>query len=1293
MKTGLFRSTLLACAIGCGLMPLAGTVTADAPNSLAQEVADIRYFVYFDDTGVVDYAGGIPGLPRTAADERGARLDGASEAVVLYRSYLADEQARQVGEIGTIVGRTLQPVYRYDVLFSGVVLTLSPSEAALAAGHPEVVRVEQVKNYELATDRGPAFIGADTIWDGTNTGDAGPSRGEGVVIGVLDTGINAAHPSFANDASCGFSAQTPKLIAAKDCVNSSDCSGPAPEDTNGHGSHTASTAGGNTHVATGGALAGTQVSGIAPCARIITYRVCPSTCPGDAIQAGIQTALLDQVDVVNFSISGGANPWSPSESDRGFLDLVDAGIFVAASAGNTRPEIPNPIGQVNHRGPWMMTVANSSHDRINKNRIDVAGGPQDVYGLESAAPFVTDIAAPLVDASDLGNPIGCTAGGGFPAGSMLGQVALVNRGSCTFEEKINNAVAAGAIAVVVTNNNAAPPIPMAIGAATSVPSLMISQVDGQAISQHLDSQPGAVATIDADTAVSLDPIAGDILSASSLRGPIGGGIEVTKPDITGPGTNIYAAVAGGATDYDFLSGTSMSGPHLAGSAALVRSVRPDWTVPEIKSAIMMTAKKTGQKDFVNGTPNTGPWDADDVGSGRVDLTKAARAGLVMHETKAVFLAAEGSVGNQRALNLPSARNTDCTPSCSWTRTVRNTLSGESNWTASAANITPGFDLEVSPADFSFNGEGIPHPDTLFANGFEIDEPAVETQQIVITATPTGDLTGAVAFGEVVLAEAADRSPDLHVTVAIKGSGGAQPPVINVTPASISASAEVGGSPDVRLMTVANVGGSDLTWSLSGDIEGSVVIWDQPSLADSGIVSTFSTAQASGAYTANDFTLLAGASITDLVTPGFDNQNALAAQSSITWAIYADAAGVPAGDPETNPGPAIWTYSSPVNGAGVDITDNTIRLNLPAAAEQLDLPAGTFWLTVFPTYPDITVQGAARWNWFRATQMGAQSQLISPVLFGGIPDWTATGAGGLGTATEDTAMTIVGQQSIACGASWLSVDPTVGLVAPAGSQAVDVTADPTGLPEGTYEANVCIASNDPETPVVVVPVTFDVVQGGGSVVYEQGFANVPAMFAGGGWFQKNNSQPLGASTFVQGAAALAPAQDGSNTEYVLVNFNSATGAGTISNWMLTPEITFDANTSLSFYTRAPVGSTFPDRLEVRVSSSGAGTNVGTLATDVGDFTTLLLTVNPTLAVGGYPTGWTQFTLTNADGIPVTGSGRVAFRYFVTNGGPAGSNSDIIGIDTVSITAAAVDGQVIEQPNMVVADTAQTQVRGD
>lgn len=178
-----------------------------------------------------------------------------------------------------------------------------------------------------------------------------------------------------------------------------------------------------------------------------------------------------------------------------------------------------------------------------------------------------------------------------------------------------------------------------------------------------------------------------------------------------------------------------------------------------------------------------------------------------------------------------------------------------------------------------------------------------------------------------------------------------------------------------------------------------------------------------------------------------------------------------------------------------------------------------------------------------------------------------------------------------------------------------------------------------------------------------------LLPGAGWFFQNNSSPVGLTNWFQGNDTVFPAHTGAPTSYIGANFNNVSGANTISNWMLTPQLPLKNGDTVSFWTRTSAGSIWPDRLEVRLSLSGASTNVGTLATDVGDFTTLLLSVNPTLVAGGYPEVWTQFTAT-LSGIPAASTGRIGFRYFVTNGGPSGSNSNYIGIDTFEFVEALV-----------------------
>ena len=134
-----------------------------------------------------------------------------------------------------------------------------------------------------------------------------------------------------------------------------------------------------------------------------------------------------------------------------------------------------------------------------------------------------------------------------------------------------------------------------------------------------------------------------------------------------------------------------------------------------------------------------------------------------------------------------------------------------------------------------------------------------------------------------------------------------------------------------------------------------------------------------------------------------------------------------------------------------------------------------------------------------------------------------------------------------------------------------------------------------------------------------------------------------------------------TSYIAADFNNTTGTNTISNWLLTPPLTLQNGATMTFYTRTVDVPEFPDRLQVRMSTNGASVNVGTTATDVGDFTVLLLDINPTYTTTGYPNVWTQFTVT-VTGVASPTTGRLAFRYFVENGGPTGANSDYIGIDT-------------------------------
>ena len=181
-------------------------------------------------------------------------------------------------------------------------------------------------------------------------------------------------------------------------------------------------------------------------------------------------------------------------------------------------------------------------------------------------------------------------------------------------------------------------------------------------------------------------------------------------------------------------------------------------------------------------------------------------------------------------------------------------------------------------------------------------------------------------------------------------------------------------------------------------------------------------------------------------------------------------------------------------------------------------------------------------------------------------------------------------------------------------------------------------------------------------FSEGFEDIGELVFRG-WVTINNSQPLGLTAWGQGRPNEFPAHQGPDDSYILANFQNTDAGGTISNWLLTPEIELRNGTRVEFWTRSTADDAFPDRLEVRLSTSGDSVDVGLTELSVGDFDRLLLSINPELT-GTYPSVWTRYSL-QLTGMSPVATGRVAFRYFVTNSGPGGANGDLIGIDTFSI----------------------------
>ncbi len=380
--------------------------------------------------------------------------------------------------------------------------------------------------------------------------------------------------------------------------------------------------------------------------------------------------------------------------------------------------------------------------------------------------------------------------------------------------------------------------------------------------------------------------------------------------------------------------------------------------------------------------------------------------------------------------------------------------------------------------------------------------------------------------------------------------------------------------------------------------------------------------------------------TSLISPVYD----FTAYDNVTvdfWQRYSTEAGFDYGQVEySTDGGATWTVAAAYDGVQLTWVNTTLDLSAGLAHK-----ANAQIRFRFVADSGVIDDG---W-WLDDFTITGQRRVCNPAVLATAGSLSSTQPRGVTTQTLNIQNT--GNSELA----W-AINEVPSLYRPA-RDAAAVT-----LPMGGARGDAVSNATALKTPVLLP----DPNAPSGLTSLVEGFSDVAGLPAAG-WALINNSSPVGLTGWFQGNPAVFQAQAGISNTYVGANFNNTTGANTISNWLLTPELELSNGSTLTFYTRGPAPSPFPDRLQVRLSTAGGSTNVGTTATSVGDFGNLLLDINPTLAVGGYPEAWTAFTVT-VSGLPAPTTGRLAFRYFVTDGGPFGANSNYIGIDTVAYNYA-------------------------
>ncbi|WP_297875162.1 S8 family serine peptidase [Silanimonas sp.] len=685
------------------------------------------WIVRFAEPALASYTGtqikrGSKALAATSPAVTGARrLDMSSNAVQAYRQELADRREARLEAAAAQIGRPLEPAFVYDAVLNGVALELSAEEAAMVAELPGVAGVERERIEQLQDDVSTALIGAPDVW----TGAAGvASRGEGVVVGVVDSGINPTHPSFAAVSPVdGYVHANPKgsflglcATAAATCNNKligiwdfSTGSGETEPnngvDLDGHGTHVAGTAVGNAvnivRSFSDGAQLSYQIRGVAPRANLITYKACEDDgCAGSWTLAALNQAVLDGVDVINYSIGGSnVSPWSSSGS-LAMLDARNAGIVVAVAAGNSGPD----VGTVRSPSdsPWVLSVANTTHGRRYVNRLRLSGGGtappngglmvgQGLTGGVGPAPLVRDPSHPLCSQGSGDQSLPVTgASNPWPANRWSGQLVVCDRGVQARVAKSNNVRLSGGAGTVLLNTAAEGE--STVADEHSIPTTHLGWADAQSLLQWLGNGSGHAARIDGVEVETLAANA-DVLSTGSARGPSPVLPGVIKPDLAAPGSSILSASHQGNGDAS-LSGTSMASPHVAGAAALLRGAKPSWRADQIISALMGTARTTVARR-VGGTAVP----ANEQGAGRIDVARAVRAPLAFVVPAGQFAAGSGA---QASLNLPSMVFDGCSPVCSTlTRTVTDLIGGASyratfTLPAGVTLTTPETDFSVGP---------------------------------------------------------------------------------------------------------------------------------------------------------------------------------------------------------------------------------------------------------------------------------------------------------------------------------------------------------------------------------------------------------------------------------------------------------------------------------------------------------------------------------------------------------------------------------------------------------------------
>ncbi|CAN6351870.1 unnamed protein product [Urochloa humidicola] len=607
-------------------------------------------------------------------------------------------------------------IHTYSEAILGFAVNLTKNELEYVMNRDGVLKVYEDYLIPLLTTHTPDFLGLRPnggVWSSTG-------MGEGIIIGVLDTGIDVSHISFDDEGmmpppskwrgSCNFGDDVKcnnKLIGGRSLSG-----GPyPPSDSVGHGTHTASTAAGR--YIEGASVLGNgngTAAGMAPAAHIAMYQVCNRVgCYASNIIAGMDAAIADGVDILSISLGGMSVPFHEDTLAIGTFSAMRKGIFVSCSAGNSGP-LSNTI---ENEAPWVLTVAASTMDRQMEAIVQLGDG-RSFVGESAYQPSNLDSLQLVPE---------------FGSGEVKGKVVVCDIDGSRAQLKLGQTVhdAGGAGMIVLGKEESGQ---NTFAAAHILPASYVNAIDAVKIRGYMKNSDKPMASI-VFNGTSLGTTPSPVVAYFSSRGPSTQTPGILKPDIIGPGVNVIAAwpfkvgpgAAGGKNmAFNTLSGTSMSAPHLSGIAAIIKSAHLDWSPAAIKSAIMTTAYvlDDNRKPILDEKLN--PAGYFSIGAGHVNPSQAINPGLIYDTDEEQYIlylcglgytdsqveiitnqkvvCREGRKITEAELNYPSIAVTASTGKLLVNRTVTNVGDASSSYTVDI-EMPKEVTASVSPSKLEF----------------------------------------------------------------------------------------------------------------------------------------------------------------------------------------------------------------------------------------------------------------------------------------------------------------------------------------------------------------------------------------------------------------------------------------------------------------------------------------------------------------------------------------------------------------------------------------------------------------